>query len=151
MLLNTPGPPAKSQAVSYDPMASIAEWHKAVGQKPFIEEDAHGRRKMAHLRLRLIGEEYEEVANELLDVMNKQGDRVKLAKELADLLYVVYGTADVFEIDLPKVFAAVHESNMTKVGSDGKVQRRPDGKILKGSHYEEPDIASIVLPAIAND
>ena len=110
MLLNTPAPAAKPKAVSYQPMAMLAEWHKATGQLRFIEEpDAVGRKKTSKLTLELIREEFKEVADELLDLMNGHGDRVKLAKELADLLYVTYRAADVFEIPLQAVFAAVHE------------------------------------------
>lgn len=147
MLLNTPSPPEKAKAVSYEPMAMLAEWHKATDQSRFIEEpDAVGRKKTSQLTLALIREEFREVADELLDLINGHGDRVKLAKELADLLYVTYRAADIFEIPLQAVFKAVHESNLTKVDESGKVQRRPDGKILKGANYREPDIASIVLP-----
>jgi hypothetical protein len=39
---------------------------------------------------------------------------------------------------------------MKKVGSNGRVERRNDGKILKGPNYQEPDIASIVLPGVSN-
>lgn len=152
MSLSTPAPEQTTEAVSYQPMASLAEWHKAVGQTRYIEEpNAAMRKKNASLRLALIREEFTEVSDELLDVINGQGDRVKLAKELADLLYVVYGTADDFEIPLQDVLNAVHQSNMTKVDETGSVQRRPDGKILKGPNYQEPDLASIVLGSLADD
>ena len=65
------------------------------------------------------------------------------AKEIADVLYVVYGTIlkeglqDVIE----KVFDEVHKSNMSKLGADGKVIRRADGKILKGENYKVADLS----------
>ena len=91
----------------------------------------------------MIEEEFRETSDELLDFINGAGDLAKLAKELGDLVYVAFGAADVFGIPLERVFNAVHASNMTKVGADGKVERRADGKILKGPNYLEPDIASL--------
>lgn len=38
----------------------------------------------------------------------------------------------------------VHESNMSKLGEDGKPIRREDGKILKGPNYKEPDLSELV-------
>jgi NTP pyrophosphatase (non-canonical NTP hydrolase) len=138
-------------AAKYDPMGSLREWHEATDSVRYSEEkDAWGRKRNISLRAALIREEHKETQDELLDLLNGCGDRVKLAKELADLLYVVYGTADDFEIPLDAVFNAVHASNMTKVGADGKVQRRGDGKILKGPNYVEPDIASVILPGVAS-
>jgi NTP pyrophosphatase (non-canonical NTP hydrolase) len=67
-------------------------------------------------------------------------DLSKIAKEIADVLYVVYGTAAAFGIDIDKVYAQVHESNMSKVGPDGEVLRRSDGKVLKGPNYKAPDL-----------
>lgn len=67
-----------------------------------------------------------------------------VAKELADLLYVVYGTADVLGIPLPQVYSRVHASNMTKLGRDGKAIKDEGGKVLKGPNYEEPDMKGLI-------
>ena len=95
-------------------------------------------RETATLRMKLIEEETKEVVEALYGL-----DVYHLAKELADLLYVTYGTAVSHGIDLDKVFKAVHDSNMSKL-EDGKVLRREDGKVLKGSGYYEPDIESLL-------
>lgn len=99
------------------------------------------------LRKTLIEEEYNEVEEELLPVntdaftvdpefLNKE----KLTKELADLLYVTYGTAVSLGLPIDEAFRLVHESNMSKL-EDGKVLRRDDGKVLKGKNYKEPDLS----------
>jgi len=69
----------------------------------------------------------------------------EIAKELADVVVVTYGTADVLGIDLDKAFDLVHESNMSKLGEDGKPIRREDGKVLKGPNYKAPDMSGAVL------
>jgi predicted HAD superfamily Cof-like phosphohydrolase len=61
-----------------------------------------------------------------------------LAKELADLLYVTYGTAAAHGLPVDKVYGDVHTSNMSKVGPNGEVLRREDGKVLKGPNYAPP-------------
>lgn len=94
----------------------------------------------AALRNRLILEEVGEVQKELFG-----WDKKKLAKELADLLYVVYGTAATYGIPIDEVFNRVHESNMSKLGADGKPVYRDDGKILKGPNYKEPDMGGLGL------
>ena len=77
------------------------------------------------LRIALLTEEQGELEEAL-----RVGDLVEIAKELADVLYVVYGTAVTYGIDLAPVFAEVHRANMSK--RDGT--RRPDGKWLKGTY-----------------
>lgn len=41
-------------------------------------------------------------------------------------------------------FQRVHESNMSKLGEDGKPKKRKDGKILKGPNYKAPDLSDLV-------
>ena len=45
---------------------------------------------------------------------------------------------------LADVIGAVHRSNLSKLGDDGKPIRREDGKILKGPNYKAPDILSLI-------
>lgn len=71
--------------------------------------------------------------------------RQHVAKELADLLYVVYGTAVCLGIDLDKVFDEVHKSNLSKLDNDGLPVRREDGKVTKGPNYKAPDLSFIEM------
>ena len=72
------------------------------------------------------------------------GDLVGVADALADIVYVAYGTACVYGIDLDAVLDEVHASNMTKLGADGRPVRRADGKVLKGPGYRPPDVAGVL-------
>ncbi len=72
------------------------------------------------------------------------GDVIAVADALADIVYVAYGTACVYGIDLDAVLDEVHASNMTKLGSDGRPLHRGDGKVLKGPGYRPPDIAGVL-------
>jgi predicted HAD superfamily Cof-like phosphohydrolase len=91
------------------------------------------------LRLDLIQEELDELV-----VAHYNGDLVEVADAIGDLLYVVYGTADVMGIPIDKVFEEIHRSNMTKLTADGRVVLREDGKVLKGDRYEEPKLSKIL-------
>lgn len=94
------------------------------------------------LRRKLIEEEYKEVL-EVVDDMIEGHEKFgpgDLAKELADLLIVTYGAAVTFGIDLNKSVDIVHESNMSKLGLDGKPIKREDGKVLKGPNYKTADM-----------
>ncbi|MEW2410487.1 MazG nucleotide pyrophosphohydrolase domain-containing protein [Streptomyces griseoviridis] len=94
---------------------------------------------LAAQRGALLREEAAEVAEVAVD-----GPLDKLAHELADVVYVAYGTALVHGIDLDAVIAEIHRSNMTKLGPDGQVVRREDGKVLKGAHYRAPDVSAVL-------
>ncbi|MFO8059584.1 MAG: hypothetical protein R6U70_02880, partial [Bacillota bacterium] len=87
------------------------------------------------LRLRLIREELSELEKSI-----DGQDIVDVADALADLLYVTYGTAIAFGIDIRPVFKEVHRANMTKEG--GKV--RADGKILKPEGWKPPRIEDVL-------
>jgi predicted HAD superfamily Cof-like phosphohydrolase len=65
-------------------------------------------------------------------------------KELADLVYVCYQYAANLNWDLDEALDRVHQSNMSKLGEDGKPIRREDGKILKGPNYQPPTLTDLV-------
>lgn len=72
---------------------------------------------------------------------------VPIADALADLVYVAYGAALEFGIDLDAVIREVHASNMSKLNADGTVLRRDDGKILKGDGFFAPRITKEMVQA----
>jgi predicted HAD superfamily Cof-like phosphohydrolase len=71
-------------------------------------------------------------------------DIVETADALTDILYVVYGAGLAYGIDLDKCFEEVHNSNMSKLGEDGKAIRREDGKVMKGPNYWKPDLKKVL-------
>lgn len=88
------------------------------------------------LRTVLIKEEYAEVL--------AATEAPEMLKELADLVYVTYGFAATFGWDLDEAVRRVHASNMSKLGVNGDVLYREDGKVLKGPNYEEPNLTDLV-------
>ena len=116
----------------------VKEVNNAMGlpmNEPWIKENGYNH-KLEGLRFSLIEEEFKEFEEAV--------DKENMLKELADLLYVVYGYAATYNLDIDTAFNRVHKSNMSKLGSDGKPILREDGKILKGINYKEPDLSDLV-------
>ena len=95
--------------------------------------------KITSLRYELIKEELEEL-KEAID--NK--DIKEVADALTDILYVTYGAGHAFGINLDKCFEEVQNSNMSKLGEDGKPIYNDKGKVMKGPNYFEPNLNKFV-------
>lgn len=115
------------------PLDMVREFRKLSGgtDDPWSAESIRLRRS-------LIREESEEVDDELVLLNWKLPGRslTRLAKELADLIYVTYGTADALGIDLDRVIEEVHASNLTKFPA----VINDDGKVMKGPGYVPPNL-----------
>ncbi len=96
-------------------------------------------KKINELRISLIIEEL----NELKDAI-KNNDLVETADALTDILYVTYGAGQAFGINLDKCFEEVQNSNMSKLGEDGKPIYNENGKVLKGPNYFKPNLLKII-------
>ena len=112
------------------PQAMVEQFHRlfdiVVQERPDLVDE-----RTRVLRERLIQEEFDE----LKEAMGK-ADLPAIAKELADLLYVVYGTAVSYGIDMTPVFREVHRSNMSKIGG----YKREDGNWVKPPTYSPATI-----------
>ena len=91
--------------------------------------------KINKLRIDLIEEELEE----LKDAINKK-DLKETVDALTDILYVAYGAGHAFGVNLDKCFEEVQNSNMSKLGSDGKPIYNENGKVMKGPNYFKPNL-----------
>ena len=116
----------------------VQEFHEffglTIGSKPGLPSPQDVK-----LRRALIQEESRE-----WDEAAEKGDLDEVAKELADILVVVYGAAVTYGIDMEEVFKEVHRSNMSKIWPDGGIRRRDDGKILKPPTYSKADVGPIL-------
>ncbi len=95
--------------------------------------------KINELRISLINEELEELKKAIND-----NDILEVADALTDILYVAYGAGHAFGINLDKCFNEVQESNMSKLGSDGKPIYNESGKVMKGPNYFKPDLSKFL-------
>jgi predicted HAD superfamily Cof-like phosphohydrolase len=116
----------------------VGTFMKTFGQevktKPSLSSD-----KISKLRIDLIKEELEE----LTEAMQKK-DLLEVADALTDILYVTYGAGHAFGINLDACFDEVQNSNMSKLGKDGKPIYNESGKVMKGPNYFKPDLSKFV-------
>ena len=119
-----------------DEQMMVREFHERFGL-PSNSHPTWPGEAMHRLRVLLIEEELAELRN-----AGEARSLVCTADALADLLYVVYGAAVTYGIDLEPVFREIHRSNMSK--GDPQVVRRPDGKILKGDRSSPPRVEQVV-------
>ena len=91
--------------------------------------------KINKLRIDLIEEELQELKDAILKKNLKE-----TIDALTDILYVTYGAGHAFGVNLDKCFEEVQNSNMSKLGGDGKPIFNKNGKVLKGPNYFKPDL-----------
>ena len=95
--------------------------------------------KINNLRINLIHEELEEFKEAI-----KNNDLKEVADALTDILYVTYGAGHAFGVDLDKCFEEVQNSNMSKLGEDGKPIYNESGKVMKGPNYFKPNLSKFI-------
>lgn len=121
----------------------VREFHETFGH-PVATEPTLVDERTYRLRHSLIGEELDEYL-----AACESGDIVEIADALADLQYVLSGTAVVHGMNLGGLVEEVHRSNMSKLGADGKPIYREDGKVLKGPDFFLPNIALVLAEQAA--
>lgn len=118
----------------------VKEFHKSFNI-PILKTPQLPNVQRCDLRQNILEEE----VCELRDAMNL-GDIVLTADAIIDCMYVLIGTAHEFGLAdmLEQCFDEVHRSNMSKLGADGRVVLRADGKVLKSSNYFKPNLSKIL-------
>jgi predicted HAD superfamily Cof-like phosphohydrolase len=134
--------------LSYDIQHGVAEFHKKFGHPVrdglSIPEETEGRMALEfiheevwELQEALIHSEFVECGEPACCSEYRETydpDLIEVADALGDIVFVAYGMALRFGIDLDRVLAAIVESNMTK-------EPNGQGKIKKGEDYVPPKIA----------
>lgn len=116
----------------------VEQFHLKYGV-PVLRTPVIPGEKRAKLRIDLIEEELREFKE-----ASAEKDIVAIADALGDLLYVVYGAALEYGLDMKPIFDEIHRSNLSKLGADGKPMHAENGKIIKGPNYTPPDLKSVV-------
>jgi len=117
---------------------SVKKFMETFGQE-IKEKASFPNDKITSLRYELIKEELDEFK----EAINKK-DIKEVADALTDILYVTYGAGHAFGIDLDKCFEEVQNSNMSKLGKDGKPIYNEKGKVMKGPYYFKPNLSKFV-------
>lgn len=113
------------------PAQMVAYYYKKAGFEPEVQTS-----------LKLIDEEYQEWVHE---TMTFRYDDASELKELADLVYVIYGYAQACGWDLDEALYRVHCNNVGRmIHADGQVHRDDDGKIIKNPLFKKVDLEDLV-------
>jgi predicted HAD superfamily Cof-like phosphohydrolase len=127
--------PLRSRGIAAD----VAEFHAAFGLPHRLEPSLDVPADLAELRISLLKEEADEFVSAA-----RAADLREIADALADVVYVAYGTALTYGIDLDAVLAEVHRSNMSKLDAAGRPVLRDDGKVVKSDRYFPPDVDGVL-------
>lgn len=124
------------------------EWIKEVRafQKIF-ESKPETQDKLLLLRYKLVNEEIGEfnaALNAMLVAPEASRPKVELLDAVADSIVVLIGTANALGMDLDTAMERVFESNLTKLGEDGRPFYNSDGKVMKGPNFIPPDLRDLV-------
>lgn len=116
-----------SYGITRTTMDLVREFAEVTGQEPKVS-----------LYEGLIVEEYNEWLHE-----DEKG--VAELKELADLVYVIYGYANARGYDLDQAIERVHANNVGRcIQPDGSIKRRADGKIMKNPDYPKVKLDDLI-------
>lgn len=103
------------------------------GFKDKVSADRYGQ------RLAILNETDQYFLLERLKEGILYNEPVWVARTLFDILGELDAAAERFKIDLDYVVSLIHTSNLTKLGENGEVLRRPeDNKVIKGPNYKAP-------------
>lgn len=114
---------------------SVEAFHAAFDLPRRALPSADVGEELAQLRVALLEEEVDEFVTAA-----HERDIVGIADALADVVYVAYGTALTYGIDLDLVLSEVHRANMSKLDARGRPVKRADGKVVKSDRYRAPDV-----------
>ena len=85
----------------------------------------------------------DEEVNELRQAV-KFNDQVEQLDALIDILVVAIGAIHSAGFDAEGAWKEVMATNFAKIGDDGKVRKREDGKVLKPLGWTPPNLAPFV-------
>ena len=120
---------------------SVKLFHKKFNINYLNVPEANIPMETKELRFKLMEEENLEYFK-----ATKENDLVEIADALGDMLYILCGTiiSHGLQDKIEEIFQEIQNSNMSKLGKNGKPIYREDGKVLKGPNYFKPDIRRIL-------
>ncbi|MEO0881904.1 MAG: nucleoside triphosphate pyrophosphohydrolase family protein [Pseudomonadota bacterium] len=122
-----------------DTLALVRDWHEhfdvLVETKPTLPSSR------VAMRLAILEEEVKELREAV-----EANDMTEVLDALCDIQFVLDGTFLEFGLHGVKkdAFQEVYQSNMSKLGDDGRPLYRDDGKVVKGPNFIPPDLARFV-------
>lgn len=136
----------------------VQEFHLAFNQTGIADKlDLNEMTPFWVRRTQLLNEEFHEtqVAMGKYVQDKTRANMAEVVDGLLDMLYVIYGTAELMGVDVDAAFAEVHRSNMSKLDENGKPiingengvsdPEKPLFKVLKGPNYSKPNLDPYII------
>jgi predicted HAD superfamily Cof-like phosphohydrolase len=122
-------------------LKAVQKFHETFGLGVSYEMKADLGDSKNNLRFELMREENEEYLEAV-----RNNDIVETADALGDMLYILCGTIleHGLQHKIEEVFDEIQNSNMSKLGANGKPIYREDGKVMKGPDYFKPNFEEIL-------
>lgn len=122
-------------------LKSVQKFHEIFGLGISYEMKANLGDQKNELRFELMREENEEYLEAV-----RNNDIIETADALGDMLYILCGTIleHGLQHKIEEVFDEIQNSNMSKLGANGKPIYREDGKVMKGPNYFKPNFQEIL-------
>ncbi|WP_430400950.1 hypothetical protein [Flavobacterium sp.] len=122
-------------------LKAVQKFHETFGLGVSYEMKADLGPQKNDLRFELMREENEEYLEAV-----RNNDIVETADALGDMLYILCGTIleHGLQHKIEEVFDEIQNSNMSKLGANGKPIYREDGKVMKGPDYFKPNFEEIL-------
>jgi predicted HAD superfamily Cof-like phosphohydrolase len=122
-------------------LKAVQKFHETFGLGVSYEMKADLGDSKNDLRFELMREENEEYLEAV-----RNNDIVETADALGDMLYILCGTIleHGLQHKIEEVFDEIQNSNMSKLGANGKPIYREDGKVMKGPDYFKPNFEEIL-------
>ena len=122
-------------------LKAVQKFHETFGLGVSYEMKADLGTQKNDLRFELMREENEEYLEAV-----RNNDIVETADALGDMLYILCGTIleHGLQHKIEEVFDEIQNSNMSKLGANGKPIYREDGKVMKGPDYFKPNFEEIL-------
>ena len=87
-------------------------------------------------------------APEHIGMLMRDGERETVIKQQGTVSRLLdSGLEQYGEAVLSEAFTRVHDSNMSKLDSNGNPILREDGKVMKGKNYKKPDLPDLLEKA----
>jgi len=130
------------------------EWIEEVSRfQNVFEKKLDDVQELISLRVELVDEEIYELWHGLDTVLEGMQDddpeiikkgRIETLDAIADSIVVLIGTANALKMDLDEAMKRVFESNLSKMGEDGRPFYNEHGKVMKGPNFRPPKLEDLV-------
>lgn len=112
------------------------EWENVKSFQEFFKQPVGD--KPQPLTMDRMKKRYKWILEEIDEFLMAEGDMVEQADAMIDVIYFALGALVEMGIKPDPLFKIVHQANMSKISSDGRIHYDSDGKVIKPDTWIDP-------------